>query len=66
MSDRGRIADGMIADVAVFDPATVADQADFENPHQYAEGVPYVVVSGELVVDNGHHTGMLPGRVLTA
>jgi N-acyl-D-amino-acid deacylase len=66
MSDRGLIADGMVADIAVFDPATVADQASFEDPHQYALGVPYVVVNGELVVANGEHTGALPGRVLAA
>jgi N-acyl-D-amino-acid deacylase len=66
MSDRGLIADGMVADIAVFDPATVADQATFENPHQYAVGVPYVLVNGELVVADGQHTGALPGRVLAA
>ena len=66
MSDRGLIADGMVADIAVFDPATVADQASFENPHQYAVGVPYVAVNGELVVADGQHTGALPGRVLAA
>jgi N-acyl-D-amino-acid deacylase len=66
MSDRGLIADGMIADIAVFDPATVAEQASFENPHQYAVGVPYVLVNGEVVVSDGEHTGALPGRVLAA
>ena len=66
MSDRGVIADGMIADIAVFDPTTVTDQADFESPHQYATGVPYVLIDGEFVVDDGQPTGALPGRVLTA
>ena len=51
----------MVADIAVFDPATVADQASFENPHQYAVGVPYVLVNGVLVVADGEHTGALPG-----
>ena len=66
MSDRGVIAAGKFADIAVFDPATVADPADFESPHQYAIGVPYVVVNGDLVIDNGQHSGALPGSVLVA
>lgn len=66
MSDRGVIAEGNIADIAIFDPNTVADQASFEDPHQYAVGVPYVVVNGEVVVADGEHTGALPGQVLAA
>ena len=66
MSDRGVIADGNVADIAIFDPATVADRASFDDPHQYAVGVPYVLVNGELVVADGEHTGALPGRVLAA
>jgi N-acyl-D-amino-acid deacylase len=42
----------------------VADRADFTNPHQYAQGVPYVVVNGRLAVDGGQETGVLAGRVL--
>ncbi|MDW3213557.1 MAG: D-aminoacylase [Ilumatobacteraceae bacterium] len=66
MSDRGVIAAGNIADIAIFDPDTVADRASFEDPHQYAVGVPYVLVNGEVVVAEGEHTGALPGRVLAA
>jgi len=66
MSDRGLIAVGKFADIVVFDPATVADRADFENPHRYAVGVRYVMVSGELVIDDGEHSGALPGSVLVA
>ena len=66
MTDRGRVAVGQIADIAVFNPNTVIDRADFENPHQYPVGVDYVLVNGHLVVDQGQHTGALPGRVLAA
>lgn len=62
--DRGRLAAGAKADVAVFDPRTVIDRATFERPLQYASGVSHVLVNGILVVDNGAHTGAKPGRVL--
>ena len=64
MSDRGRIAEGAIADIAVIDPAKVVDKATFENPHQYAEGAHHVFVSGEAVLLNGEMTGARPGKVL--
>lgn len=62
--DRGLIREGLYADIAVFDPDAVRDRATFENPHQYAEGVEYVLVNGVIVVDAGGHTGARPGRVL--
>lgn len=64
LTNRGRIQVGWAADITVFDPATVADRATFTNPHQYAVGIPYVIVNGQVVLDNGTHTGALPGRVL--
>ena len=64
LSDRGRISEGLVADMAIFDPATVIDRATFENPHQLAAGIPHVLVSGEPVVLNGVHTQVRPGRVL--
>jgi N-acyl-D-amino-acid deacylase len=63
--DRGRVAEGLAADLVVFDPATVRDAATFEDPCRYPEGIPYVLVNGRLVVDGGRHTGALPGEVLT-
>ncbi|HET6617527.1 MAG TPA: amidohydrolase family protein, partial [Gemmatimonadota bacterium] len=65
LSDRGTIAVGKAADLAVFDPATVADTATFEAPHAYPVGLPHVIVGGRLVVTNGALTGELPGRVLS-
>ncbi|MFH2112210.1 MAG: D-aminoacylase [Candidatus Bathyarchaeota archaeon] len=62
--DRGLIRVGFKADLVVFDPATVKDEATFEDPHRYPSGIPYVIVNGVPVVDNGEHTGALPGRVL--
>jgi N-acyl-D-aspartate/D-glutamate deacylase len=64
IKDRGRIAEGMRADVVVFDAERVADRATFENPHQYPEGIPYVIVNGVVTIDNGRHTGALAGEVI--
>jgi N-acyl-D-amino-acid deacylase len=61
---RGRLVPGHFADVVVFDPATVADRATFESPHQYAVGVRHVLVNGVLVLRDGEPTGALPGRAL--
>ena len=62
--DRGLLATGYKADVVVFDPDTVADKATFDNPHQYAVGVKYVVVNGKVVIDDGRHTGARPGQAI--
>jgi dihydroorotase/N-acyl-D-amino-acid deacylase len=61
---RGLLKEGYAADVAVFDPAAVADSATFEHPHAFAAGIPYVLVNGAVVVRNGQHTGGKPGEVL--
>jgi N-acyl-D-aspartate/D-glutamate deacylase len=63
-TDRGVVAIGAKADLVVFDPATVADRATYEDPHQYAAGIGDVVVNGRVVIAGGEHTGALPGRVL--
>ena len=54
----------MRADIAILDLETLADRATFFEPHQYAEGVEYVLVGGEFVVDGGEVTGALPGVVI--
>ncbi len=64
LADRGRLADGLKADVVVFDPATVRSLATYDDPRRFPAGIPYVLVNGELVIDGGEHTGALPGRAL--
>src|ERR1041384_2689438 len=64
LQDRGLIRIGMKADLVAFDPATVRDTATFEKPFQYPDGMPYVVVNGQLVLDNGRRTKARPGRPL--
>ena len=61
---RGFIREGMFADIAVFDPRTIADRATFEKPHQFAVGMQHVFVNGAHVLKNGEHTGAKPGRAL--
>jgi N-acyl-D-amino-acid deacylase len=64
LRERGLLKEGYWADLAIFDPKTVADRATYENPHQYPAGIPYVLVNGQTVIDNGKHTGALPGQIL--
>ena len=64
LDHRGFLKEGMFADVVVFDPATIADHATFEKPHQYATGVKHVFVNGVQVIKDGEHTGTEPGRAL--
>jgi N-acyl-D-aspartate/D-glutamate deacylase len=64
LSDRGAITEGYWADLVLFDPATVADKATFEDPFQYPVGIDTVLVNGEVVLDEGKHTSARPGKVL--
>ena len=64
LSDRGVIAEGLAADLVVFDPRTVLDGATFESPHQFPVGIETVLVNGEPVIRAGAHTGARPGRIL--
>ena len=64
LDSRGLLKEGFHADLAVFDPNTVIDRADWLNPHQYPAGMEYVVVNGRIVIEGGEHTGALPGRIL--
>lgn len=61
---RGQLTVGYFADVVVFDPESIADQATFEDPHRYAVGMDHVFVNGVHVLKWGEHTGALPGRVV--
>ena len=58
------LKEGAYADFTVFNPETVTDRGDQVEPRRYAGGIPYVVVNGELVVEDSKHTGTLPGKVL--
>ena len=64
LTDRGLLRPGMKADITVFDPATVRDKATYQQPHQYAEGFSYVLVSGQVVFEGTDMTAARPGRVL--
>ncbi|HEU4878028.1 MAG TPA: D-aminoacylase [Gemmatimonadaceae bacterium] len=64
IKDRGQLKPGYFADIAVFDPRTVADSATFEKPHQYSTGMVHVFVNGKQVLKNGEHTGAKPGQVV--
>jgi N-acyl-D-amino-acid deacylase len=64
LSDRGVLHPGKAADLVLFDPATVLDQATFEEPERFPIGIDLVIVNGTVVVDSGVHTGALPGRAL--
>ncbi len=62
--DRGILRDGMKADITIFNPNTVKAPGTRTQPKQYPIGIDYVIVNGTVVVDNGKHTGALPGRAL--
>lgn len=64
MEDRGMLREGLVADIAVFDPARVKDLATFTDPHQLSVGMSYVFVNGETAILDGEATGVLAGRVL--
>jgi N-acyl-D-amino-acid deacylase len=61
---RGRLLEGNYADIAIFDPETIIDNATFQNPQQYATGMVHVFVNGTQVLKDGEHTGEKPGRVV--
>ena len=62
--DRGVLREGLAADVTIFNPDTVIDRATYTEPFQYNRGIVHVIVNGRLVLEDGEHTGNLPGRAL--
>lgn len=64
LKQRGELREGNWADIVVFDPGNVRDPATFTDPHHYAAGIPYVLVNGVLVINQGQHTRAKPGMVL--
>jgi len=64
LMDRGIIKEGMWADIVIFNLENIKDKATYENPHQYPEGIEYVLINGEIVIERGEYTGAMPGKVL--
>jgi N-acyl-D-amino-acid deacylase len=64
LNHRGLLKEGMAADIVIFDDKTVSDHATFEQPHQYSTGFQYVLVNGQVVVDNSKHIGTRSGVAL--
>ena len=64
MSERGVLSEGMIADIVVFDPETVVARSTFQDPHQYPEGIDFVIINGIVAVDDGVFSDVRAGRVL--
>lgn len=64
LSDRGLIREGLWADLVIFDYDRIQDRSTYEAPNVYPEGIDWVLVNGEIVIDHGRHTGVRPGKVL--
>ncbi len=64
LRDRGRVAEGCWADLVIFDPDRIEDAATYEQPHQFARGVEWLIVNGRIVIQDGQFTDALPGAVL--
>jgi N-acyl-D-amino-acid deacylase len=64
LKDRGLLKEGYAADIVIFDEKEVIDKATFENPHQFSAGFKYVLVNGQLVIENGKHNGTKSGTPL--
>ena len=65
LKDRGLVREGYIADITIFDSSKIRDKATYEKPHQYSEGIDYVLIDGKTVIDNGVFTGILAGKPLS-
>jgi N-acyl-D-amino-acid deacylase len=64
MHDRGLLRPGMAADMVLFDPARVQEKSTYAKPHQYSQGFEFVLVNGQIVVDEGKLTAARPGQPL--
>ena len=64
LKNRGFLKEGYFADITIFDPAVIIDQATYTDPFHYNKGIIYVIVNGKIVLDHDRHTGARPGRAL--
>ena len=64
LEDRGLLREDYWADIVIFNPDTIIDNATFLDPHQFPTGIHYVIVNGEVVVENDEQIDLLPGKVL--
>lgn len=64
LHNKGLLREGYSADIVILDPATITDNAAFTNPHQFSTGIPYVIVNGEVVIEDSKHTGVRSGKSL--
>ncbi len=62
LAQRGLLVPGYLADIVIFDPATVKDLSTFTHPHQYSTGFSHVLVNGQLTIENGKHNGTRKGQ----
>ena len=64
LKGRGKIVEGNFADIAVIDPEKITDRATFKDPHQYALGIDFLLVNGEISIENGKATGDRKGKTI--
>ena len=64
LQGRGQLRQGWFGDIVVFDPETVIDRATFQDPHQYPDGIEWVLVNGQITVENGEFRDVRAGAVL--
>ncbi len=65
LTDRGKIMEGCIADLVIFDPEKISDMASFEEPHQYPQGIETVIINGKVSLENNKLTGATRGKLIT-
>ena len=64
LKDRGEIKEGNMADIVIFDPGTISDNATFADPHQYSNGIEFLIINGDIVIEEGKYNGKLSGKTL--
>jgi N-acyl-D-amino-acid deacylase len=64
LKDRGRIEEGYKADLVIFNPATIKDNATYADPHRYSSGIEYLIINGDVVIEKGKYNGKLAGKAI--